>query len=101
VHPPTVERVLVRWSVSILLFETLYTQVSTLKRIAREFKQHSFEELEVDMTTYAADLQIFLPHLVEQGYREGSDWQIVDSEGVAKIVFKTLPDTREIFIKYC
>jgi len=68
--PQPLREVLVRWSVSIPLFETLYTQVSTLQRIAREFKQHSFEELEVDMTTYAADLQIFLPHLVEQGYRE-------------------------------
>jgi hypothetical protein len=54
------------------------------------------------MTTYAADLQIFLPHLVEQGYKEGEDWVIQEEEGgKSKVMFKTLPETREIFNRYC
>lgn len=99
--PQPFREVLVRWSVSIPLFDTLYTHNATLSKIDREFKNHIFEELDVDMTTYCEDLQIFLSHLTRQGYQEGLDWKVVEDEGKSTIVFSTLSETLEIFRKYC
>jgi len=98
--PQPFRQVFIRWSVGIPLFESFYERNTTVTRIAREFKDHTFEELTIDSDLYATDLQVFLPYLARHGYKEGVHWAVEDDGTSPQLIFKTLPETIQVFKRY-
>jgi hypothetical protein len=98
--PQPFRQVFIRWSVGIPLFESFYERNTTVTRIAREFKDHTFEELTIDSDLYATDLQVFLPYLARHGHKEGVHWAVEDDGTSPQLIFKTLPETIQVFKRY-